>query len=238
MIKMLHLYYDIMNLYGDYGNISILKKHIEDQGLEVSLDKKTIGEEINTNNYDFIFIGTGTERNLDFVLNDIKKYKEELKEFIDKDKVILLTGNSFEAFGKTIDEVEALGIFDFEVKREKDRKTSDVIYKSKILNNKIVGFVNKASKIYHNMNPFFEVIFGIGENENNDYEGIKYKNLYGTHVSGPILVRNPEFLKHLVATICKNKRNNFKYKEIEYKNENEGYELVLSELENRMNNEK
>lgn len=111
MIKMLHLYYDIMNLYGDYGNISILKKHIEDQGFEVLLDKKTIGEEINIDEYDFIFIGSGTERNLDVVLNDMKKYKDKLNEYINKEKVILLTGNSFEMFGKTIDEKEAMRYF-------------------------------------------------------------------------------------------------------------------------------
>ena len=47
------------------------------------------------------------------------------------------------------------------------------------------------------MNPFFKVELGIGENENNDYEGVKYKNFYGTHVSGPILARNPELLEKM-----------------------------------------
>ena len=131
----------------------------------------------------------------------------------------------------------AFGIFDFEVHRENDRNTSDVIYRSKFLKNKVVGFVNKCTKIYHNMNPLFEVDFGIGENENNDYEGIKYKNLYGTHVSGPILVRNPEFLQIIVEAICFNKNKNFKVKDIKYKNELDGYELVLSELENRKEKE-
>lgn len=238
MIKMLHLYYDIMNLYGDYGNISILKKHIEDQGFEVELDKKTINDEININEYDFIFIGAGTEKNLDLVSKDLKKYTDDIKKYIEEEKIILLTGNSFEMFGKCIDGNGTLGIFDFEVKRKKDRITSDVIYTSKFLKEKVVGFVNKATSMYHNMNPLFEVNFGIGENENNDYEGIKYKNLYGTHISGPLLVRNPEILNVLVETICKNKRNNFKMKELEYKNEKEGYELVLSELENRKMNEK
>lgn len=129
------------------------------------------------------------------------------------------------------------GIFDFEVKREKVRETSDIIYKSKFLDNKIVGFVNKCTKIYHNMNPFFEVDFGIGENENNDYEGVKYKNLYGTHVSGPILSRNPELLKMMTEIICKNKNKNFKLKNIEYRNEELGYELVLGELRNRKEKE-
>ena len=95
--------------------------------------------------------------------------------------------------------------------------------------------IDKMTKMYHNMNPFFEVEFGIGENENNDYEGVKYKNLYGTHVSGPILVRNPELLKMLVDTICK--QNKIKTKDVSYKNEEEGYNLVLSELKNRKQKE-
>lgn len=204
---------------------------MEDQGIEIILDKKTIGEEVDFSEYSFIFVGSGTEKNLDVVLKDLQKRKEELNNYIKSEKVILMTGNSFEMLGKKIDSKECLGIFDFETTREKDRETSDVIYKSKILNKPIVGFVNKMTKMYHNMNPFFEVEFGIGENENNDYEGVKYKNLYGTHVSGPILVRNPEFLKLIVDTICK--QNKIKTKDIKYENEEEGYDLVLSELRKR-----
>lgn len=234
-IKLLHLYPDIMNLYGDYGNVVILKKYIEDQGFNVILDKKSIDDEINIKDYSFIYIGSGTERSLDRVLKDIIRYKEDLKDYIDNKGIILSTGNSFEMFGKSIDEKEALNIFDFEVKREKDRTTSDVIYISEYLKREVVGFVNKSSKIYHNNNPFFKVCFGVGENENNDYEGVKYKNFYGTHISGPILARNPEFVQKLVNDICKAQKANFKYQKKEYTNEIEGYELVLSELKKRQN---
>lgn len=232
-VKLLHLYYDIMNLYGDYGNVVILKKYLEDQGASVILDKKTIGDEINVKEYDFIFIGSGTERSLDRVLLDLSKYKEDIKEYIDEKRILLATGNSFEMFGKNIDSKEALGIFDFEVKRDKDRTTSDVIYKSQYLKKEVVGFVNKGTRMYHNMNPFFEVEFGIGENENNDYEGVKYKNFYGTHLSGPVLARNPDFAMTIVAEIMKDVKPNFKLKKVNYQNEIDGYELVLSELRKR-----
>lgn len=237
-IKLLHLYYDIMNLYGDYGNIVILKKYIEDQGFTVTVDKKTIGDEINFNDYQFIFIGAGTEKSMNRTLTDIFRYKEELKRYIDDKGIILATGNSFEMFGKGIDSLEGLNIFDFEVKREKDRTTSDIIYTSEYLKKEVVGFINKSSKMYHNMNPFFKVEFGVGENENNDYEGVKYKNFYGTHISGPILARNPEFAQKLVMEVCKAKKLNFKYEKKEYKNEEDGYELVLSELRKREKNNK
>ncbi len=218
---------------GIIGNVVVLKKHLEDQGMEVELDHKTIGEDVHFQDYDFIYIGSGTEKNLDTVLEDILRYKDSLNEFIHDEKLMLCTGNSFELFGNCIDDKKALGIFDYETKRNKLRDVGDVIYQSKYLEEKVVGFINKQTYMYHNMNPLFAVEFGVGENENNDYEGVKYKNFYGTHVTGPILVKNPELLHKFVETICKNRNQDFKLKKIEYKNEKEGYQLTLEELEKR-----
>ena len=234
IIKILHLYYDIMNLYGEYGNLVILEDRIKEQGFSVSVDKKSINDEITFNDYDFIYIGCGTEKNQHVVLEHLKNYKDELKVYIEEGKVILATGNSYEMFGKVIDSEEGLGIFDFEVLRTPDRITSDVIYKSIILQNETVGFVNKMSNIVHNLNPFYEVVFGVGENEKNDHEGVKYKNFYGTYVLGPILVRNPEFLKYLVNLICTKRDTAFKMVDYIHDNEDRGYKLVLEELRKRM----
>lgn len=235
-INILHWYYDLLNLYGEYGNVFVMKKHLEDQGFEIEVDKKSVGDEIDFEKYNFIYMGCGTEKNLDFVLEDIKKYVNGINYALENKKVFLCTGNSFEMFGKTIDKKEALSIFDYETVRLSDRITSDVIYKSKYFDNKVVGFVNKMTEMYHNMSPLFEVEFGVGENKRNDFEGVKYMNFYGTHVSGPILARNPEFLKKLVVEICKSVDKKFKYNEVEYVYEQSGYELVLSELEKRKNN--
>lgn len=232
-IKILHLYYNIMNLYGDYGNIVLLKKHIEDQNVKVLLDRKSIYDDFSFNDYDFIFIGAGTERSLDRVIKELIPRKEEITKFINDKKFFLATGNSFEMFGNKIDNIDGIGVFDFIVKRDKDRTTSDVIYECESLKNPVVGFVNMGSKVYHNMNPLFKVSFGIGENENNDYEGVKYKNFYGTHISGPVLAKNPEFLKNLVLELCKGKNPEFKLNKKVYNNEEEGYKIVLEELMKR-----
>lgn len=89
------------------------------------------------------------------------------------------------------------------------------------------------SIIENNENQLFNVEFGVGENSESKHEGIIYKNLYGTHLIGPTLVRNPEFLKLIVNLICTNKDKDFEYKNIDYVEEQRGYELVLSELEKR-----
>ena len=232
-LKILHLYYDLMNLYGEYGNVKILEHHLKDIGIEVTVDKKTVGDEINFQEYDFIYMGSGTEKNQDVVLSDLKKYKQDLKKYINDNKYALFTGNSFELLGKRINKKEALGILDFSVLSLPDRVTSDVILKSKYFKNEVVGFINKMANVINNHNPLFEVEFGVGENENNDYEGVKYKNFYGTYVSGPILIRNPEMLKTLMLGICEVKDREFKCKVNTYQNEEDGYLLVLSELMKR-----
>ena len=148
-VKLLHLYYDLLNLYGDYGNVLILKKHLEDQGFNVTLDKKTVYDEYQIDDYDFIFIGCGTESKLDRALKDLMPRKEELKKYVDSGKILLATGNAFEMFGNKIDDDDALGIFDFEVQRDKDRTNANVLYSSEHLKEKVVGTVNKATRIYH-----------------------------------------------------------------------------------------
>lgn len=137
------------------GNVMILKKNLEDQGFDVSLDKKTLNDEVSLDDYVFIYMGSGTNRSLLRVLKDARKYKEAFKKFIDDKKIILATGNSFEIFGKKIDNEEGLNIFDYEVKLEKDNENSDVIYESKYLKKEVVGFINKRKQNVSQYESFF-----------------------------------------------------------------------------------
>lgn len=232
-IKILHLYYDIMNLYGEYGNIKILEQHLKDQGFEVTVDKKSIGETKDFNQYDFVYMGCGTERNQQTILQDILKEKEDLKSFIEEGKTVLLTGNSFEILGKSIDGKPALELFEFETEHKEKRETPDVICTSDILKNKVVGFINTMSVIKNNDKPLFKIEWNSESSKVDEPEGIIYKNLMGTHLIGPLLIRNPEILKNIIEKICKQKDADFKYKDIEYEDEQKGYELVLKELQGR-----
>lgn len=232
-IKLLHLYYDIMNLYGEYGNIKILEQHLKDQGFEVIVNKKSIGEIKDFKQYDFIYMGCGTERNQATILQDILSEKEDLKNFIEEGKTILLTGNSFEILGKSIDGKPALEFFNFETEHTERRETPDVICTSDILENKVVGFINTMSVIKNNDKPLFRIEWNSECDKKDETEGIVYKNLMGTHLIGPLLIRNPEILKVIIEKICTAKDENFKYKEIEYEDEQKGYELVLKELQER-----
>ena len=79
LIRIAHLYYDLMNLYGERGNILALSEALKRQGAKVMVDNVSKSSKIDFNKYDFIYIGCGTENSLEIARADILRYKTELK---------------------------------------------------------------------------------------------------------------------------------------------------------------
>lgn len=230
-MKILHLYHDLMNLYGDYGNILALLKILDTNGEEYILEKKTLGDELSLNDYDFIYVGSGSEENQKVALSHLKEYKEDLKNYIESGKTALFTGNSFEMLGEKIEsflgDFEGLGIFSFTtLEQNKTRNTADAIFETE--DQILVGFVNKCSKTSGVQTPLFSVKMGLSNDDTDKKEGIVYKNFYGTHLTGPVLVKNPRFLQFVAEKITGKSLNNdaFAY-------EKEGYRITLKKLEER-----
>ena len=94
MIKILHLYYDLLNLSGEQGNILALKKAFNNQNVEVKVDCLSVDDKIKFSDYDLIYMGNGSNSNLSIALLDIKKYKKELKKYIDNNGYVIASGNS------------------------------------------------------------------------------------------------------------------------------------------------
>ena len=236
IMKILHLYYDIMNLYGDYANVSALERLLNKSGIETSVDKLSFADKADFTKYDFIFIGSGTEKNQKLVLEDFKKYTNNLKEYIESGKPVLMTGNSFEMLGKSITDCNGkvyngLGLFDFTAtEQNKRRVTGDIIYNAEFTDKPVVGFVNKCSEITGIDSPLFSVVMGLSDNPSSKNEGIKYKNLFGTHVTGPLLMKNPYFLEYIAEILSPNLNT----EHLEY--ERKGYNVTLNELKKRMEN--
>ncbi len=237
-VNILHLYYDIMNLYGEYANCEILKKHLIDQGIDTTIDHLSINDDIDFTKYEFIYVGSSTERNQIVCLKHLLKYKEAFEDYIENYGFVLMTGNSYEMLGKSINEENALGILSFTTNTVKDRRCYDIIMETEWTHEPLVGFINNMSVVNNNVYPFGKVTFGKGENDEDLHEGVKYKNTYGTHLIGPLLVKNPSFLKYLVKEIAYKMDEDFVYKDIDYKEEEEAYKITFSELSKRKDSQK
>lgn len=204
-IKIAHLYYDLMNYYGEQGNVLALKTAIEYAGFKVNVKTLSVDDEIDFEKYDIFYMGMGTKRNQEIVRKDILKYKDKIENVIDK-KMFIMTGNSYELFGKKIDDKKCLGVFNFESKTT-DRIVGEQVFKSNIIKGTIIGFQNRFSSNNIKDDYLFEVIKGTGNDSESKVEGIHKNNFFGTYLLGPILIRNPYFKDALLKYIGIDKVN-------------------------------
>ena len=129
-------------------------------------------------------------------------------------------------FGIYIDtkeeKLDALNIFDYYTEyltetnlknASKNRIVGEVKAKTNLIKKEIIGFQNRCDLVHNVRTPLFETT----ENYSNDLkgtdEGFTYKNVYATHIIGPILIRNPYFLDYILENICKEKK--LKYKSLD-----------------------
>ena len=231
-MKILHLYYDIMNLYGDYGNVVMLQKRLEELGMDVTVDRRDDGDVLfGGTSYDFIYCGAGTEKKRDKALGLLMAEKDALKDAIEGGTPVLFTGNSWEMLGKTIhtvdgEDLDGLGIFDYVTSEVDTRVTHDIVAETDLLDSPVVGFVNKCSSVTNVQTPLFtKLTLGPGNSEGSGEEGFRYKKFSGTELIGPLLVKNPHMMDMYLKELCGDK-----YKGIGHGSAEKAYEVTLKAL--------
>lgn len=127
-IKILYLYPDMLELYGDYGNIQVLKYRIESRGYKAIIDRYSIGNVApNFNDYDIVFAGGGADNEQSILAEDLVKYKDNIKEAVNNGVFFLLICGAYQLFGKYYKGVEGniipgLEVFDYYTVANPDRK--------------------------------------------------------------------------------------------------------------------
>lgn len=226
MINVLHLYYDLLNLYGENANTRSIKYNLELNKIKVNIDLKSLNDEIDFNKYDLIYIGSGSEDNMKLALQDILKRKKEIKKFIESNKYLILTGSSMDLFGKHIktldDKLDALNIFDYYTEyltetnlknAAKNRVVGEIKATTDLINETIIGFQNRCDLVHNIKTSLFKTQTQYSNDLTNEEEGFTYKNVYATHIIGPLLIRNPYFTDYILTKLCNDK--NLKYKSLD-----------------------
>lgn len=230
MVKILHLYYDLMNLYGDYGNVVVLCDNLKKNGIDYELTKYSIGDEFDFNEFDFIFCGPGTESKTELANKDFIERKESFINAVENNKFILFTGSSIALLGNN-----GIGVFDYSVIDEKKRICGDVICESKNIDD-IVGYVNTSYSIRVDKKSYINI--KKCDFQLKKYRDIGYKKNYlvTINITGPLLVKNPLLLKELVNQIGLSQNKDFIYKDTIKENQYKSYEITLNQLKERFKN--
>lgn len=217
-IKILYLYPDILELYGDFGNIQVLKYRIEKRGYKAIIDQYSIGDEApDFSSYDLVFAGGGADNEQSILSEDLIKYKENIKKAVDSGVFFLLICGAYQLFGKYYKGVEGniipcLEIFDYYTEAINDRKKrciGNIVLEVTLddKKTKVIGFENHGGQTYDISTPFGNVLFGNGNKFQDTHEGFFRKNVIATYLHGPLLSKNPELCDYIIKHCLERKYN-------------------------------
>lgn len=229
-----HMYPDLLNLYGDIGNIINLKKRCEWRGIKVNIVNFTVDSDIDLGETDVFFMGGGSDRGQSIVYSDLTQYQKVLTNAIEDRAVFLAICGGYQLLGASYidavgNRIPGLGVLDYTTESEDGRLIGNVV-----LNNHLglkpetlVGFENHGGRTYHDYDTLGTILTGNGTNGKDNLEGMVYKNCIGTYLHGPVLPKNPHLTDHIILTALKQKYDINKLEQIDDKLEYKAHNNVL-----------
>ncbi len=207
-LKICHMYNDVLNLYGDRGNMICMQKRLNWRGIDVETVKLPVGEFSTLADCDIVFIGGGQDFEQEVLLDDLHRGKDrEIKAAIEDGVTFLTICGGYQMMGnyyETYDHVRCdfIGAVDFHTVGSKQRMIGNYKFKcaDSFGGSTVVGFENHSGKTWlgEGIEPLGTVLAGFGNNGEDGTEGVRYKNLIGTYSHGPLLPKNPELCDRIL----------------------------------------
>ena len=212
-LKICHLYPDILNLYGDRGNILCMEQRLYWRGIDVVTEGVSIGEMLDASQYDLIFVGGGQDFEQEVLLEDLNGgKKDELKAAIEDGIAVLAICGGYQMLGHYYETWDGqkcafTGAVDLYTVGDKQRMIGNYMFTCDELNCEIVGFENHSGKTYlgAGVKPMGKVLAGFGNNGEDGTEGARYKNVFGTYSHGSLLPKNPKLADHILRVALERK---------------------------------
>lgn len=221
-LNICHLYPDLLNVYGDVGNILILKDRAERRGIKVNIINTSLKDNFDGDNMDIVFFGGGQDYEQSIVSEDLKTNKrEEIAKYIEDEKVFLAICGGYQLLGKYYrapngEKLEGLGILDIYTEGGDTRFIGNTVILNEEYNETYVGFENHSGRTYiNNLKPLGKCIYGYGNNGEDGYEGCIYKNTFCTYFHGSLLSKNPELADRMLTIALSKKYGNISLEKLD-----------------------
>jgi CobQ-like glutamine amidotransferase family enzyme len=216
----MHLYPKDMNIYGDNGNVLVIKKRLEWRGFDAEIVNYNPGDNL-PEDIDLIIGGGGQDSGQLKVQDDLLKIGPKLIEMANKDVPMLMVCGLYQLFGhyfKTLEgvEIKGIGLLDITTVGNNERLIGNIVCKSKKFG-EIVGYENHSGQTFlgKNVTPLSTVVQGAGNNMSDKYEGAIYNNVIGTYLHGSLLPKNPHIADFLISKALENKGLDISLKSID-----------------------
>lgn len=210
-IKIGHLFSDLLNMFGDKGNIASLVNRMKWRGYSAETVCFKEQDEICFDGLDIVILSGGGEKDELNALKKLMEKKEELKAYVESGGILLAFCGGFRMLGQYFktktQTVEGVGILDMETEYG-ERFIGNVIAETEITGEKIkiAGFENHGGRtILKGIRPFAYILSGEGNNGEDKTEGAIYKNVIGTYLHGPLLPKNPRLTDYILKVALERK---------------------------------
>lgn len=210
-LKILHLYPDALNMYGDRGNVLCLKKRLNWRGIECTVDGVSVDMELDETKYDMILIGGGQELSESPFHQDILSKAPALRRAVENGTVVLAIAGGYQLLGRYYETAEGkqlplVGALDVYTVAGKERLSGNCLYELEEGFN-LVAFENHLGKTYlgEGVRPLGKVAVGFGNNGEDGTEGVRYKNVFCSYGHGCLLPKNPELADLLLQIALERK---------------------------------
>ncbi|TGE38201.1 glutamine amidotransferase [Desulfosporosinus fructosivorans] len=250
-----HLYPDLLDLYGDRGNILALAARCRWRGIEPVIQHASLGEDLDFMGMDILFLGGGSDREQGLLVQDLMRREKELRSAIENGLVVLSICGGYQMLGRYYqmangEKIQGLGIIDIWTIAGEKRLIGNVVVEldERVQNvnsgqtvapratglklKTLVGFENHSGKTYlgEGVMPLGKVLFGHGNNGDDREEGVRYRNVFGTYLHGPLLPKNPHFADLLLTLAILRRESETTLKKLDDSLEELAHEAMLKRL--------
>lgn len=213
-LVILHLYPRDMNIYGDYGNLLVLKKRMEWHGYKPKVIEYNPGD-IFPDHVDIVLGGGGQDSGQDKIQSDLLQIGPKLRQLADNSTPMLIICGLYQLFGKFFKTqdghiIKGIELFDIETIAGTERLIGNIVIHSEQFGD-IIGYENHSGQTFlgTEIRPLGNVIRGAGNNGQDDSEGARYKNVIGSYMHGSLLPKNPAIADWLIRQAAMNKFGEF-----------------------------
>lgn len=214
-ISLAYLYPELLNIYGDYGNILTLKNRCEWRNIELEITRINVGDKIDPEKFDIYFIGGGQDKQQIEVSRELQSQRTDLHDAMNANAVFLGICGGYQLFGHYYqphngDRLLGIGLLDAYTIAGNKRFIGNVTAKTEFTIPKtLVGFENHSGLTYlqGETKPLAIVEIGAGNNNEDKTEGARFKNVFGTYLHGSFLPKNVHFADYLIKLALEKRYN-------------------------------
>ncbi len=205
-VRIAHLYPELLNLYGDRGNLLALVRRLALRGFEAEVRRIGVGDAFRPDEHDLVFLGGGQDYEQAILMADLLAHKAAaIREAVEDDRAFLCICGGYQLMGRYYRTAEGrqldfVGALDLWTVGGEKRLIGNTAYRSDLLEQAgkdpwIVGFENHSGRTFlgAGVKPLATVVRGHGNNGDDGTEGAAYRNVFGTYSHGSVLPKNPGF---------------------------------------------